>query len=679
MPFDLSTATPVEPTKGGFDIATAKPVAEPQPDRPVAEQAIRAVGRTARAGIQGVGNLVGTLANVPAVAYNAVADLYDSARAPKLGELVTGKPKGFRFPDQTQAGVRVADALGLPKAENENERVAEDVAAGMAGAGGMVGLGRTLAGSGNALAQSLGKLFSTGPGTQVVSGGTGSGAASVVRESGGSPEAQMAAGVAGALAPSAGTMIADAARRIVRGGEAGRLRVGQNIDTFEGAGAGTPTVGQATENRVVRAVESMLAKMPGSSGTMVNKATSEAAGMGNKIQAMAATIAPRSGAETAGRSIAGGIRDFVKDFKAKASAKYSALDQFILPDTQIRVNNAARILDDLTTVTPGAENLSMQAMNPKIVAIRGALADDAPNGLLPYGAVKELRTRVGDMLESHELVSGAPRAQLKKLYGALTSDMEAAAQAAGPEAVHALRRANKFYAAGMKRIDDVLEPILQKGDPEEIFKAAVSGTKEGATTIRGVMRSLPDDSKKVVAATMMRRLGKATPGNQNELGEVFSAETFLTNWNRIDPQARKSLFGSLPSGMRSDLDKIAEAAANIREGSKVFSNPSGTGQVVSTHMTSFAAIIAALNGNILPAAGIAAAPVVSKVAADKLLTNPVVVKWLAKAATAPAEQIPAQLNVLFQNSMGLPKSERRDVRALIDATRENLRAEGDRP
>jgi hypothetical protein len=647
VPFDLATAAPIEPDKARFDLSSAKPVEEAAPERSVGEQVLRAAGRTVRAGVQGV-------TAIP----NMIGDAF-----------------GFK---SSEAVRNALTKFGLPVAENDNERIAEDVASGMAGAGGMVGAGRVAANAGNALVKRVGEFLATAPATQVASGATGAGAAGVVREEGGGEGAQLAAGFAGAGVPALAAAARASVRGAVRGGETGRQRVQENIDAFEDAGAGVPTVGQATETRMARAVESGLSKAPGAAGRMVQKAEAEAGGMGSRIEDMATQLAPRAGAEPAGRAISSGIKDFTKTFKSDAGKLYDDIDRFILPESKVRVGNTMKALDELTTVTPGAANLSLAGMNPKIVAMRSNLAADAQSGTLPYAALKSERTRIGEMLGEPSLTSDVPRSQLKQVYKALTADLEAAAADAGPEAVRAVKRANRFYASGMKRIDDVLEPILKKGDPEDIFKAAVSGTKEGATTIRGVMKSIPEESQKVLASTMLRRLGRATPGQQNELGEAFSAETFLTNWNRIAPEAKKTLFSPMTPAMRSDLDKVAAVAANMREGSKVFANPSGTAQATANHMTAGAALISVLTGNFGVAAGIAGGVASSNLSA-RLMTNPDFVRFLAGSTKAPVEQIPAQLNQLFQHSMYMKRDERRDVREFIKQTRGTVLAQAQQP
>lgn len=264
-----------------------------------------------------------------------------------------------------------------------------------------------------------------------------------------------------------------------------------------------------------------------------------------------------------------------------------------------------------------------------------------------------------------------PRDKWKALYAALSNDLKEAADEAGAAAQKAFARANDHHAAGMKRIEDVLSPVVSKADPEDIFKAAIAGTKEGASTISGVMKSIPEDSRKVVASTMLRRLGRATAGQQDDLGEAFSTETFLTNWNKISPEAKTSLFGSMSKDMRSNLDEIAKVAANIREGSKVFANPSGTQQAVSSQVAGGGFLVALVTGHPEVAAAIGGTALAANATA-RLMTNPGFVTWLAQSSRAPSAALPAAIQTLSNISGKWETEDRAAAEDYIKAARQGL-------
>jgi hypothetical protein len=294
-----------------------------------------------------------------------------------------------------------------------------------------------------------------------------------------------------------------------------------------------------------------------------------------------------------------------------------------------------------------------QARQTEVQMVQSTLDDlqaavEASKGRLPYEAVKKLRTLVGNEMADSSIMSDVPRSKWKALYGALTSDLEGAAKAAGPEAYASWKRANNYTRAGMRRLETIDHVIEKNGGPEAVFTAATSGTKEGATTLRAVMQSLPPEAQKTVSATVLRRLGRATPGRQNDLGEKFSTETFLTNWNSMSPQAKAVLFDRYGPEFRQNMNQVAKVAANLREGSKVFQNPSGTAQAGTQIGTAVAFGTALATGNIPTAAGIAGGVTGANLMA-RLMVHPPFVKWLAKTTKAPPNALPALTLQLAQS------------------------------
>lgn len=271
------------------------------------------------------------------------------------------------------------------------------------------------------------------------------------------------------------------------------------------------------------------------------------------------------------------------------------------------------------------------------------------DGKLPYEAVKKLRTLVGNEIENVSIVSDVPRSKWKALYGALSQDMKGAADAAGPGAKQAFGRANAYYQAGSSRIDALSTVLDKSGGPEAIYNAATSGTRDGATTLRTVMQSLKPDEQKVLASTMIRRLGKATAGQQNATGDEFSMSTFLTNWNKLSPQAKSTLFDRFGTGFRSDMDAVARMAANVRQGSKVFANPSGSASTGAQLGTVGGFVMAALSGNVGTASAIAGAAGTANVMA-RLLTSPRAVKFLAQSSKVPLQGLVPMLASLHASA-----------------------------
>lgn len=542
-----------------------------------------------------------------------------------------------------------ADRVGAPRPETSMERVGSAMTSGVTGAATGVGLGNFLRQSPSMVRAGVGQQLAANPATQLTAGATGAGSAATAREAGAPEWVQLGAGLAGGLGPSlaqAGT--AAGIRGALRGGEAGRQRVADNISSFQRAGT-MPSVGQATERPILRGVEQTLSRTPGAAGTMVNRARTQAEEIGQGVEQIAQGLSPNSSAGRAGVAVQRGVRDFVADSKATAGRLYDEVDNFIPADAPVPLASTQQTLSRLTTPMKGAESTTALLINPKIAQFDKTLGEDlmasGQQQAIPYQAVKDLRTRVGSMLQGNELISDIPKAELKQLYGALSKDLEAAAKVQGPDAVRAVSRANNYYKALANR-SEILESAIEKnGGPEKVFSALWSGARDGNTTLKAVMQSLPKEGQKELSAAFVRRLGRAVDSAQNETGDAFSAQTFLSNWNRISPEARRTLFDRHGAGFSNDMDKIAKVAANLREGSSTFANPSGTAAAGAqiAGLTSFVTALA--TGNLGVAGAIGGGAGAANVWA-RAMTNPRFVSWLANSTKLPTSAIPAQAQML---------------------------------
>jgi hypothetical protein len=421
----------------------------------------------------------------------------------------------------------------------------------------------------------------------------------------------------GAMAPASAVQAAQGAKSAIA------ARVQPRIDTFKAAGT-FPSVGQATESNFIQGFENLLSKFPGGQGVFRQFSERQQRQLGD-------TAKTGVSAEDAGRSIEAGIKGFVARTKGEWQKLDSNLAAKVPATAQFQPTNTVQALDDLTRPTQGAEQTTAALVNPKIAGMKDNLLADltANNGQMPFEALRALRSKVGSMLDD-SLVSGVPGGELKKLYGALSKDLEAAATSAGAEKEFA--RQSNFYRARMMRIEDTLERVVGK-TPEETFARFMPKDAEQANKVRVVMRSLDPEQRQIVQEAVVNRLGRATPGKQSEAGDVFSPETFLTNWNKISPGAKQQLFSD-PVMLRN-VDAIAKVTDNLRAGAKVFANPSGSAGAAAPYGIGYLAATGdlATAGTLLGGAYIGA----------KMLTNRAVVDWLAKAPTVKPEATAAHL------------------------------------
>lgn len=611
-----------------------------------------------RSALQGAGGLLGAVGG----------DAFNNYVVNPIARAV-GAQEARPYREEASA---LADRIGLPKAQTAGDRILGDVGEALTGTGLTMGVGAGV----NALANigrqgaapvtnRLANLLTAQPALQATSAAGGSGASSITRESGGSEGNQLLAGLAGGLGPAVLTSGGGAALRgAVRGRSGEQMR--NRLADFNALGA-NPSVGQASGNRLLQGGENLLAGGPTSAGVMNRFATQQAEDIGGGLQDMANNFNRNASAEKAGRAIERGVETFGRNVNAQKRALYWQADRYIPETTPVQLSNTMQAVQKLTTPTPGAAATTGSLVNPKVAALQQNLALDlqAGNGQIPYSALKRIRTNIGEQISDFSLSPETPTRELKQLYAALSRDMEAAAQSQGPQAVAAAKRANNYTRAAADRLEQVQRVIDKNGGGEAIYNAAMSGTRDGGTTLRAVMQSLPKDGQQALTAAVIKRMGLATPGAQDATGEAFSAANFLTNWNRVSPEAKRALFDRHGPGFSEDMDRIARVADNIKGGAQVFANPSGTANRAAA-LTYGGALVASLMDPSFASTG---GLVLTGAAANgvaRMMTSPRVVRYLARATEMPEGAFLSNLRLLSDSANKAADPEMQELAALLE-------------
>lgn len=641
------------PSFGGVTSEVGSTASDPAPEPSLIEREGRGVGLSARSALQSVGSLVGAVGGDAFNAY-VVDPVRKALHRPTMSGMITGQAEFQPSPSYREAAGMLADRAGLPQPANARERVLGDVGEALTGTAATMGAGGALAQVPGAVGRA-GAFLSAQPALQTVSTATGAGAAGATREQGGGAGAQIAAGLAGALGPGvAGAGAGAAARGLVRGRSGEAMQ--QTIDDFRAVGA-TPSVGQASGNWAIQGGENLLAGGPTSAGVMNRFAERQADDIGAGLQRQAEGMMRNPSAERAGRAIERGTETFRGNVDAQKQALYWQADRMIPADSGATMQNTLRTLSDLTTPNPGAQVTTARMVNPRMRQMLDDLQTDlqANGGQIPYESLRRIRTSVGEQMNDFSMTQDTPAKQLSALYASLSRDMEAVAGGIGPDALRAARRANNYTRLSSNRLEQIQRVIDKNGGPEKIYQAATAGTRDGGTTLRAVMQSLPRDGQRAVTSAVIRRMGMATPGAQDAAGEVFSANTFLTNWNRVSPEAKRALFDRHGPQFTRNMDRIARVADNIKQGSRVYANPSGTANRGAA-MTYGAALVGSMfTGGTSGLVGIGAAANLTA----RALTNPRVVQRLADATEMPYGAIPSLIHSMRT------EGERTDNEALL--------------
>ncbi len=464
--------------------------------------------------------------------------------------------------------------------------------------------------------------------------------------------AQLAAGLVGPA-------LAGGVRGMVRGGSASRQAMQDTIDTFEQAGAGTPSLGQATQRPSIQAIENVTGKVIGGQGVFQRKATAQAQGVSERVQQLVDALGGVRSKGQAGSALQQGIEDF-KNRSIGPGGTYEQLDNAAMAavpaGTRVMPSRTLPALSRAADPVPGmpatsaviadayparlAQALMGDTAGSPAAPITGALLDANGKPLqtgmtpamppgAPFSDFRTMRSRVGERaFKDSNLVGSQEQGDLRMAYGAMSRDMAEALQ--GTPAQVPFARSNRYYSAASDRLAK-LEPAFNKATPEDTFQSLQrSVNDDNLTQVRAVKRSLQPDEWKAQVSTITDKLGRATPGQQNAEGNAFSANTFLTNWAKMRPQVRSELYSGYAgsSGISEGLEQIAKTAETIRASSKVMQNNSGTGPFLESSHALLGAGAAVVAGR-PKIALLALAPAPLSYVSARMLTSPSVVKWLA--------------------------------------------------
>jgi hypothetical protein len=310
-------------------------------------------------------------------------------------------------------------------------------------------------------------------------------------------------------------------------------------------------------------------------------------------------------------------------FKAKASALYNALDDKVPPITVVNLNKTKQILNDVGNKITTNPALAKVLTPAEFESYKKALSGN--NFTMTYGELQTFRTILGEKITDASLFTSASQKDLSRLYGALTQDMKAAAQA--NNALKDWQRANDFYKAGVTRLEGFLKRFNDpdfKAAPERIVTMLESSAKAkggNLALLRAARRSVPDDIWSLVSINALQRLGSKTQGGE------FSIKKFLFDYRNLSPGAKDILFkGTGNAQLSKSIDELAEIALAFEK--------SGT-DVVEGSRTTLGVTTAAAGLGLTEAMTTGQVPIgtlllgVSTAGSAKLLTFRPFVNWLA--------------------------------------------------
>jgi hypothetical protein len=331
---------------------------------------------------------------------------------------------------------------------------------------------------------------------------------------------------------------------------------------------------------------------------------------------------------SAGREAETGINDWIKNKSAdRVASQYAKVDELVNPDTMIPLTNTRQTAQSiLSRRERAAITQPSEAVNRVAEAVKR-------NGM-DYEGIKDLRSYIGNLVDTGVLPVDMSKAELKRIYGSLTADLRESVRASGGDrAVGAWERANRLAAATSQRRENLARIVGAKSD-EQVFSriasAAASGTKGDIQLLSQARRSVDPETWDEIASAVISSLGRspaAGGGPERMVAGDFSPDRFVTAWGKLSPQAKSLLFRSTGKPqLAQSLDDIAAVSQRFKM-LQQYANPSGTAQNV---------IGAAMGGGLLVDPVSAATSIMSARIVSEILARPVTAKAMSSWAKAYA-------------------------------------------
>ena len=608
---------------------------------------------------QGAGDVLGLVANPVNAGINAVLGT-------NLG---------------TDLGQTFRNAVGAPEPQSRQEQIVSAINRGGTGAMGFGGIASLARGAGGMAAPVVNSLLAS-PVADVVGGMGAGGGAEYARQGGAGPVGQLAGGLVGGLTGAGG---ANALRRLASGPVERAPNALLQAADRQNVTMMPADVGSRGTRMAAGVAGRTLGGIPMAEGSQV--ALRSAKGARDRVAANVGEVLDETGA---GQAAQRGAKRWMETSNARAEQLFERIS---VPGDMGAVSDSTRstladtikgftsnpklsaiwtghprlrrTLEALTPVDVSAEgrrefaaaNEALQAAqgrhqmllnsvsDPRAVAaarddmaraqqaveVAAEKANRPPEGgKISWEDMKRLRSIVGEIVGSPSLSSdGNATAALRRFYGALTSDMEATAQQAGPKALSEFRRANQYWRGRQGRVEDVVTSLLgndgSKGEAKAFEQINNWAQNKGGDFKRlaQAVRSMPQEEADTVRASLIGRMGNAKPGKANADNLEFSPAEWATSWRSLSPRAKAVLFPN--QRHRQDLNDLSTVFDNMKMAGEYanFSNTSLGGNAAAT-------ILSALGGG-LPGAAAAAGYSGLSLGAGKLLASPRFARWLASA------------------------------------------------
>lgn len=343
----------------------------------------------------------------------------------------------------------------------------------------------------------------------------------------------------------------------------------------------------------------------------------------------------------AGEQLKLGAENVKDKFSKTSEMLYGKVSELVPPETPVSINNTLNAIKNRKVqIRKEVSDEDTAGYVKYIEKIEKDLNAPLKEGELgrgvSYDALSALRSEIGLSLSGN--LKPVEKRALREIYSGITQDITNTLQKAdlgkigNRSAVKEWEKANRYYRVNSRFIDENIQPLLDKGTPEEVYKYATSQSKLGGSRIGQVMRALNEPQRDFLRATLVRDLGLAQKGAQGAEGNIFSPQKFMAEYSVLKKNStEKAIFTPEQITAYNRLNKVVELTKNTEQAGqqRQLMQAIGLGTI----------------GGTTGVGGLATTMATARISAN-LMTNPKFINWLAVTAQAVPKELPKQLNRL---------------------------------
>jgi len=450
-------------------------------------------------------------------------------------------------------------------------------------------------------------------------------------------------GVISATGESIGQAITPLAKKALGGASA---KAQQVLSAFKQFGI-EPSLPAVTGGKGMARIEAGLAQTP-SSADIIAKQVDDVIG---QTQKAVSGIVKKYGTPVSTQDAGGVIKQAVVKAGERIGFRqeqlyneaYDAMGENVL----VGVGSAQKLLKDMTQEVASAPKSMAPKLKSAMTELSAIIADAGDEGI-DFQALRQVRTAIGKDLDNPFTQSGVENAARKRIYAALSEDLANVAEQVSPEAAKMLKTADRYTRIYETQYRQTMNKIMQYDAEEKAYNFALSGAEYGGSMLGKLKTLFKPEEWDTVSASVLNKLGKASAGQQDATGELFSINTFLTNWNKMSPEAKEVLFNTKGNKETYQaLNKLTGLMSKLKEVGRS-QNTSNTAGAINTMVMlqglgGAATGLYAGDGDISSIAGYGIGAVLAPKYAAKLLTNPKFIEWLATPVEQGISSIPAHI------------------------------------